>query len=185
MSEREGTPRDEASRRLADAMARSPELAAVMAARSRRRPRTFRRIAVSVSLLLVLAAGIGLLSRRVRRPPAHEPAELVTGELVTTPEPLGPATPLEPIQAVRDPATGDETAPFQGFAISVETDPPGALVTIRGVARGEAPALAGLECAPGERIEVRAELPGRTRAHRTVRCRGDTLVKLHLQLPPR
>jgi PEGA domain-containing protein len=90
--------------------------------------------------------------------------------------------PLAPLQAAADPRTGEVTAPFQGFAVSVETVPPGALVTIDGVERGEAPVLAGLECSPGERVAIAARKGGFRPARAATTCREDTLVKLTVRL---
>jgi hypothetical protein len=88
---------------------------------------------------------------------------------------------LPPLEAEHDQRTGEDVAPFSGFAVSVETVPPGALVVVDGVARGEAPVLAGLDCSPGREIEIRAEAAGRRAAAR-VACRTDALVKVTLRL---
>jgi hypothetical protein len=93
-----------------------------------------------------------------------------------------PGRTLEPIQPRADARTGEQVAPFSGFAVSVETDPPGALVSIGGVPRGEAPVLAGLDCAPGERVEIAAEKGGFGVARTSTTCRRDALVKLALRL---
>ena len=89
---------------------------------------------------------------------------------------------LAPIQTAADPRTGERTAPFSGFAVSVETVPPGALVTIDGIERGEAPVLAGLDCTPGARVEIAARKAGVSRARVATTCRADTLVKLTVRL---
>jgi hypothetical protein len=124
-------------------------------------------------VLATVAAGAGalLLARSPRDPSV---AGSVPGGQV-----------LAPLAAERDEDTGEEVAPFQGFAVSVETDPPGALVTVDGVPRGESPAFAGVDCAPGDAIEVRAEAPGRSPARVETSCRADALVKLRLRLAPR
>lgn len=95
--------------------------------------------------------------------------------------PSTPLTALPPLEAEHDQRTGEDVAPFSGFAVSVETVPPGALVLVDGVARGEAPVLAGLDCPPGREIEIRAEAAGRRAATR-VACRADALVKVTLRL---
>lgn len=129
-----------------------------------------------VAAALAVLAGLGWAAASVLRGPGRaapraEPAVAVEGSK------------LLPPLAVR--AEGDElTAVFSGFAVSVETDPPGAVVSIAGTPRGEAPVLAGVECAPGSAVEVVAELPGRTPARRATTCRPDTLVKLTLRLAP-
>ncbi|HSN91877.1 MAG TPA: hypothetical protein VLS93_11670 [Anaeromyxobacteraceae bacterium] len=92
---------------------------------------------------------------------------------------------LAPVAGERDATTGEEVVAFQGFAVSVETEPPGALVTVDGVPRGEAPAFAGVDCSPGEAVEVQAEARGRAPVHVRTACRRDALVKLRLRLPPR
>lgn len=98
--------------------------------------------------------------------------------------PAAPSTPLTvltPPEAHRDQRTGEEVAPFSGFAISVDTVPTGALVTVDGVARGEAPVLAGVDCPPGREIEIRADGDA-GRAVARVACRADALVKVTLRL---
>lgn len=101
---------------------------------------------------------------------------------VVLPDGTEPGRPLAPLRTAADPRTGEVTAPFQGFAVSVETVPPGALVTIDGVVRGEAPVLAGLECSPGERVEIAARKAGLPLARAATTCREDTLVKLTVRL---
>jgi hypothetical protein len=89
---------------------------------------------------------------------------------------------LEPIQPRADAQTGEQVAPFSGFAVSVDTVPGGALVSVGGVPRGEAPVLAGLECSPGDQVEITAEKSGFAVARTTTLCRADTLVKLTVRL---
>lgn len=89
---------------------------------------------------------------------------------------------LPPLRAEAVPGTGEVVAPFSGFAVSVESLPPGAVVTIEGIPRGEAPVLAGLDCSPGDRIEVSAEKRGFAVARAVTTCREDALVKLTLRL---
>jgi hypothetical protein len=130
------------------------------------------RIVPVVAALAVIAtlAFAAVSVMRPRRPAAPEPPVAVEGAK------------LLPPLAVR--AEGDElTAAFSGFAVSVDTEPPGAVVTVAGARRGEAPVLAGIECAPGTPVEIVAELPGRSPARRATTCRVDTLVKLTLRLP--
>jgi hypothetical protein len=130
-----------------------------------------------VALVAVLAAGVGvalyagprLFSAAPEERP-HEQAELDTSDY------------LPPIETTGDPRTGEETAPFSGFAVSVETDPEDALVTVAGVERGESPVLAGVACRPGERVTVRAVKAGYRPARAATTCRKDLLVKLTLRL---
>lgn len=89
---------------------------------------------------------------------------------------------LRPIETVLEPVTGERVAPFSGFAVSVETDPESALVSIAGVERGEAPVVAGVECRPGTKIPVQVRKPGFRPARTTTRCRTDALVKLTVRL---
>jgi len=89
---------------------------------------------------------------------------------------------LDPIRPRSDARSGEQVAPFSGFAVSVETDPPGAVVTIGGVPRGESPVLAGLDCSPGDKVEITAEKGGYAVARTATTCRADALVKLNVRL---
>jgi hypothetical protein len=89
---------------------------------------------------------------------------------------------LEPIRPRADARTGEQVAAFQGFAVSVDTDPAGAVVSVGGVPRGEAPVFAGLDCAPGDRVEISAQKAGFAVARASTTCRRDTLVKLTVRL---
>ncbi len=105
--------------------------------------------------LAALAGVFAMLSRSSEEPPP----ELDDSHL------------LAPLATARDPETGERTAPFEGFAVSVDTQPPGALVVVGGVPRGEAPVLAGVDCRPGAVVEIRAEKAGLRPARATTRCR--------------
>lgn len=129
-----------------------------------------RRRAVVV-LALVLLAGAAAAAFIVLRAPRDAVA---VGR-------IGDGTLLRPLAAAPDPATGEVVAPFTGFALSVETAPAGAEVSIAGQPRGEAPVLAGVDCAPGDAVEVVATR-GAARARHTTTCRADALVKLRLVL---
>lgn len=89
---------------------------------------------------------------------------------------------LEPITPRADVRTGEQVAPFSGFAVSVDTEPSGAVVTVAGVPRGEAPVLVGVECTPGATVEIAAEKGGFAVARAGTTCRADTLVKLTVRL---
>jgi hypothetical protein len=177
-----GAPRvDDAERHLAEAAARSPQLAAMLATgrigRRRRRPARAALLVAGVLLGAIAAAIAGSRSgRRARELPtaasAPAPAE--------TPSP--PGTLIPPLETARDAATGEVIAPFSGFALSVETEPPGAVVAIDGVLRGESPVFTGVECIPGASIRVRAEKPGLAPKESRTACRADTLVKLTIRL---
>jgi hypothetical protein len=130
----------------------------------------YQRLAV---VFVALAAGVGgawFAASRLRAPkPAHEAAEEIDRSHWLAP--------------IKTAAEGDEeVAPFAGFAISVETDPAGALVSIAGVPRGEAPVLAGVECTAGKPVEIRAEKRGFPVVVTNTTCRSDALVKLVLRL---
>jgi hypothetical protein len=148
----------------------TPDLAALFRAASPP-PAWWRRPAVLLALLAAAAAaavgGALALSSRVT------PGEGMGAE--------GDRT-LSPIAASLDPRTGERTAPFEGFAVSVETIPPGALVSIDGVERGEAPLLSNLACAPGDRVEVTARLPGLAPGRVETTCRANTLAQVVVRL---
>jgi hypothetical protein len=147
---------------------------AALLARDRRGLPWHRIIPVVAALAVVV--GLGFATAAVLRGPRRAPAAAEPAVAVENTKLLAPL-------AVR--AEGDElTAEFSGFAVSVDTEPPGAVVTIAGARRGEAPVLAGVECAPGAAVDVVAELPGRKPARRATTCRADTLVKLTLRLAP-
>jgi hypothetical protein len=128
---------------------------------------------VPVAAALLVAAGLGWAALAVLRPhrraaPAPEPAVAVERSQL-----------LPPLAVTGD---GDElTAPFEGFAVSIDTDPPGGKVTVGPEVRGDAPLLAGVPCAPGEPVELTATLPGGATVKRVTTCRKDTLVKLTLR----
>ena len=165
-------PAKDAAARLAEAAARSPELAAILARRAPGQGRATVRFALFGLGLGAAAILVAFLA--ARRP--HRTAE------ADEPEALPREQVLAPLTATLDPATGVQVAPFSGFAVSVDTVPPGAVVTIAGVTRGEAPVMVGLECDPGAPIEVRAEKAGAGRARAQVPCRADSLVKVALRL---
>jgi hypothetical protein len=161
-------------RKLAQASANSPELAAMLAGRHDDPSARYRRLLAVVLGAAVVVGGLWFAASSFggRNAPArpHEPAqEIDTSKL------------LAPIKV--EEVNGDEqVAAFQGFAVSVETEPPEGLVSIGGLLRGEAPVLATVACKPGEKIEIRAELPGYRPLRRTTLCREDALVKLTLRL---
>ena len=168
--------RTEADRSLDDAAARSPELARMLAGKHDNPSARYRRVAllvcggfVAVGILWFAASAIGRPGQKAAEQ-RGEPAEEIDRSHY-----------LGPIQTAAAGA-GEEVAPFSGFAISVETVPPGALVSIAGVPRGEAPALANLDCRPGRRVELRAELAGHRPVRREIACREDALVKVTLRL---
>jgi hypothetical protein len=128
-----------------------------------------RRLVVLGVGAVAVAAFVGLLAA-LPGPVEESPPELDNSHL------------LRPLATARDPETGERTAPFEGFAVSVETQPPGAFVLVGGKPRGEAPVLAGVDCRPGAIVEIRAEKAGLRPARVTTRCRSDTLVKLVVRL---
>lgn len=134
----------------------------------------------AVLLASGLAAGLAVagiaawaLRHRSAADRPHEPAEMVDTDKY-----------LFPIETEAEPGSGEQVAPFSGFAVSVETEPEDALVTIAGVERGESPVLAGVECKPGTKVPIRVEKPGFRPARATTVCRVDALVKLTVRLVP-
>jgi PEGA domain len=91
---------------------------------------------------------------------------------------------IAPRDGARDGATGEEVAPFQGFAVDVETSPSGARVLVDGADVGASPILATVKCAAGATVDVRAER-GSARGRAVTRCRGDAVVKVKIALHPR
>jgi hypothetical protein len=139
---------------------------------ARRAPRIRWTWLLAVGLGVGLVA-LGLVGRGLLRGGGHEPAESIDTDKY-----------LWPIETAADPRTGEEIAPFSGFAISVETEPPDALVTIAGVERGESPVLAGIACKPGAKVPIRVEMPGFRAVRTATTCRTDALVKLTVRLAP-
>lgn len=153
--------------RRADAPAASPHLASP--APTARPPRSTAPLAGGAVAALVIVAGLvawGLAPRGAT-------VTLAGGDRGQV---------LDPLKPHADAQTGEQVAPFDGFALSIDTEPAGAVVTVAGVARGEAPVLAGLDCAPGERVEIAAEKPGFPPARTSTTCRRDALVKLTVRL---
>jgi len=88
---------------------------------------------------------------------------------------------LAPEEARAD-GSGERVRRFQGFGVSVESVPAGARVVVNGADLGETPLVAGVSCAPGERVEVRVAKPGWREARHPTTCRADALVELHVEL---
>lgn len=98
-------------------------------------------------------------------------------------EALSKSEMVAPREAQVDPATGEQVTPFAGgFALSVDSRPDGARVLVNGQEVGETPLLAGVECKPGEPVEVRLEKRGLKPEARTTRCRKDAVVHLEIEL---
>jgi PEGA domain len=170
-----GMGRSERDRKLEEAAARSPEVAAMLAGMHDDPSGRYRRLGLlvagaAVALGLLWVSVVSVRGRSAAPEKRHEPAQ----EIDTSHY-------LAPIKTEAA-GNGEETAPFSGFAISVDTEPPGGIVTIAGIPRGEAPVLAGLECAPGAKLEVRAEKAGFPPTRVQTTCRADTLVKLTVRL---
>ena len=166
----------ETDRQLRQAATRSPEVAAMLAGRHDDPSTRYRRLAlvlgggvVGLGLLWLVASSLAPAGRKADERP-HEPAEEIDNSHYLSPLKTAAAGP------------GEETAPFSGFAISVDTVPTGGIVTIAGVPRGEAPVLANVECKPGAKLDIRAEKAGFPPARLSTTCRTDTLLKVTLRL---
>jgi len=165
-------PPEDPTRRLAQAAGRSPEVAALLSAGAGRERRPRRRaLAIGAAALAIALVGAGALALRARRAPKAPPA----------PERIWAGTLLSPVGASGASRDGERTAPFSGFALQIETEPAGAIVDVDGVVRGESPVFAGVDCAPGARVVVRAR-SGAVASERATTCRKDTLVGLTLRL---
>jgi hypothetical protein len=157
-----------------------------------------RRILIRATLLLVpllaAAAGAPFVLRQLRspvepprreRPPTEEEIaasasadrELARTERRTWER----ATYLAPAAARRD-DSGEVTSRFEGFGISVETEPAGARVVVDGADLGETPLVASVHCTPGEVVRVRLERPPLRGQERATTCRENTLVELAAKL---
>lgn len=157
---------------------------AALAAESRKglpRPRLVLFVAgllVAVGLAVLLAKG--LTRPAGERRPTMEEAVAAEKEVA---EALGKSEMIAPREAEVDPATGEQVTPFAGgFAVSVDSRPDGARVLVDGQELGETPLLAGVECKPGQPVEVRLEKKGLKPAARTTRCRKDAVVRLEFEL---
>jgi len=174
----------------ADEVARRAE-ADLEALRAERRPptRPSPRRAVLLALVL-LALVLGLAARSLLRRREPTPARSRESAARTAQEKLARMEAenwsrveiLAPGQERRDPATGEVSSPFQGFAISVDSSPAGARVLLDGSEKGETPLAASVDCEAGQKIEVRIEKDGFRSQRRTVRCRADALVRLQVRL---
>lgn len=165
-----GMDPNEADQRLRAAAATSPELSAMLAGKHEDLPARYRRVATIVALAVLAAVALGVALFALPRPRSREPAAEIDRS-----EYLGPIK-TEPA------GHGEETSPFTGFAVSIESDPPGAIVSIGGVVRGEAPVLSNVGCRGSEKVEIRAVKPGFRPVRRALSCRADTLVKVTLHL---
>jgi hypothetical protein len=135
------------------------------------RPRTRRAILIAAGVAAGLAVAAWVAVRVLRH-----------GSASGTADPIDTDRYLRPLETRADPGTGEQVAPFSGFAVSVETEPEGALVTIAGVERGESPVLAGVECKPGAKVPIRVTRRGFRTVQAATLCRSDALVKLTVRL---
>jgi hypothetical protein len=78
--------------------------------------------------------------------------------------------------------SGERVRWFQGFGVSVESVPTGAMVIVNGQDRGETPLTTSVECKPGETVRVEVRRKGLRTVKRTTRCREDQLVELSVEL---
>jgi hypothetical protein len=148
-----------------------------------------RRIVLVAAALMLVVVGLGLVLRSVlgRSPGAVREAapdlRQTSADLAeVTRENWGKAEFISPHKEELDRASGEVLLPFQGFAVSVETEPAGARVTVDEREIGESPALAAVECQPGSPVRIRVEKAPLHPQERTTRCRADKLVKLRVRL---
>jgi len=80
-----------------------------------------------------------------------------------------------------DPETGERVSAFEGFGLTVDTEPPGATILVNGEDKGTSPLLTTVDCDPGEDVSVEARR-GRLRGRATARCRADQLARLRMTL---
>ncbi len=80
-----------------------------------------------------------------------------------------------------DPTTGESVGAFEGFGLTVDTEPQGARISVNGEEKGTSPLLTSVDCAPGEEVRVEARR-GSLRARAVTRCREDRLAKLQMAL---
>lgn len=141
-----------------------------------RRPRSHRWAALlALGLAAVLAAAfVAARALRLGRAAADRPGE--------PPESIDTDSYIRPLETDVETTSGERIAPFSGFAVSIETEPENALVTIAGVERGESPVLAGVECRPGAKVPIRVVKRGFRPARASTLCRADALVKLTIRL---
>jgi hypothetical protein len=138
------------------------------------------------ALGLAAALGAGLLGARSLLRPAGE--RRVTMEEAAeaqreVAESWGRSETMAPRVARIEEGSGERVSPFAGgFAVSVDSRPPGGRVRVNGREVGEAPVLAGVDCRPGEPVAIRVEKAGLRAATRTTRCRADAVVHLELAL---
>jgi hypothetical protein len=160
-----------------------------------------RRIAIRAALLLVpialAAAGTPFVVRELRggkrqaaaprpdRPPTDEElaASAASGRRLAdvARQNLEGAEYVAPETASVD-AAGERTRRFEGFGLSIESEPTGARVLVGGEDLGETPLVATVRCTPGAPVQVRVERPPRRAVEKTTTCRADTLVELSVRL---
>jgi len=145
----------------------------------RRSPRS---VVLLAAALLALAVALALAGRSLLRSP--ESVARAANEDLARIEAQGWSRVeiLSPNRERRDPETGEVTAPFQGFGISVDSTPAGARVFVDGGEMGDTPLVASMDCEPGREVEVRVEKAGYRAQRRAVRCRADTLVRFGVRL---
>ncbi len=90
------------------------------------------------------------------------------------------STAIAPSDAVAD-ASGERVRWFQGFGLSIESEPSGAHVLVNGEERGETPLTASVDCKPGDAVRVEVH-GGRGAQVRTTPCRADQLVEMSFRL---
>jgi PEGA domain len=96
------------------------------------------------------------------------------------------ATPEGVVPVAEAPAPDDiiqeERADFDGAILVLESEPSGALTFVAGKEQGETPVSVGLDCKPGEAVEVEFVRRGYERARHTATCPRDAMLKLTARL---
>jgi hypothetical protein len=154
-----------------------------------------RRIVYRAVLLLVPLVGLALVAPRaiawmrhrreappstVDRPPTKEEvaaARRAQEKLTRLEVQWDGGTTITPSDSAPD-ASGERVRWFQGFGISVESAPRGALVRVDGKDVGRTPLVTSVECTPGDEVRIEVRKPPLHPRVWTTRCRKDQLVEL-------
>ncbi len=128
-------------------------------------------------------AGRAAAEARRERPPTDEEiraARRADDRLARAEEAWEGSTAIAPSDSVAN-ASGERVRWFQGFGLSIESDPPGARVLVNGQDEGETPLTTSVDCTPGDVVRVEVRSPARGQG-RTTPCRADQLVEMSFRL---